>query len=171
MASSFQPEQILRVLVEHDVKFVVIGGLAATLHGSPHLTQDVDITPATDRENLSRLSDALRELEAKVRAVELDEPLPFAHDADSLATIRVLNLATRFGDLDISQVPAGTEGFPDLSRDAVTVSVRGMSLRVASLADVIRSKQAANRQKDHVTLNTLRELLARQRDQRRPDRV
>ena len=87
--------------------------------------------------------------------------LPFAHDAESLAAVQVWNLTTRYGDLDISFVPSGTGGFVDLDRSAEPVEFGGVVVRVASLADVIRSKQAANRPKDQRVLPTLRELLAR----------
>lgn len=161
MPDSFRPQEILQVLATHDVHYVLIGGLAATLHGSPHLTQDVDITPERERQNLGRLSAALRDLHAKVRARGLDEPLPFSHDAESLGAVGVWNLSTPFGDVDISFVPTGTEGFADLVRSAVTVELGGVQLQVAALADIIRSKQAANRPKDQLTLPTLREILAK----------
>jgi hypothetical protein len=122
------------------VRFVLIGGMAGVVHGSPFPTEDVDITPEATQENLARLSGALRELDAKVRAAEFDEPLPFLHDADSLAAVRVWNLTTRHGDLDISFVPGGTEGYPDLDQDASDVEIAGVAVRVASLADIIRSK-------------------------------
>lgn len=153
--------EILGVLEKHHVKYVLIGGLAAIVHGSPFPTEDLDITPDTSPENLGRLSDALRELGAKVRAAELDEPLPFNHDAVSLAAVGIWNLVTSHGVLDISMVPSGTAGFADLKRDAQAHSIFGILVPVASLADVIRSKQAANRNKDLRVLPTLREILAR----------
>lgn len=145
----------------HGVEFVVIGGFAANLHGSPLPTLDIDITPATARANLVRLSAALTELDAKVRAVEIDEPLPFSYDADSLAAVQVWNLRTAYGDLDISFVPTGTTGYDDLRRGAAVVELRGLRIVVASLADVIRSKEAAGRDKDRRALPVLREILAR----------
>lgn len=160
MPIKFVPEKILSVLADHDVHCVVIGGYAASLLGSPFATFDVDITPERSRDNLARLSDALRELDAKIRAAELDEPLPFSHSADSLGDVQVWNLTTRYGDLDISFVPNGTDGFPDLNQDATEEVIDGVAIRVASLADIIRSKQAANRPKDQRVLPTLREILA-----------
>lgn len=159
--SSFDAEPILRILEHHEVRFVVIGGMAAIFHGSPLLTEDLDITPDHDRANLARLSNALRELDAKVRAVELDEPLPFSHDAESLGAVRVWNLSTPYGDLDISFTPTGTQGYADLRRDAGEVTFRGLRIVVASLADVVRSKEAAGRDKDRRALPVLREILAR----------
>ena len=73
------------------------------------------------------------------------------------------NLTTRLGDLDISFVPSGTTGFADLNENADPVDLFGVAVRVASLADVVRSKQAANRPKDQRVLPTLREILAARR--------
>lgn len=160
MPPDFAPEKILAVLASHQVNHVVVGGYAAALRGSPFATQDVDITPQATKENLARLSNALRELDAKVRAAEFEAPLPFSHDAESLASARVWNLTTKYGDLDISFVPTGTDGYPDLSQDASSEVIDGVAIRLASLADVIRSKQAANRPKDQRVLPTLREILA-----------
>ena len=155
---------ILSVLDKHGVKFVLIGGLAAIVRGSPFPTEDLDLTPEASRENLDRLSAALRELDANVRAAELDEALPFGHDAASLAAVRVWNLVTPNGVVDVSMVPTGTEGYPDLVRDAGDFTLFGANVKVASLADIIRSKQAANRPKDQRVLPTLREILARRLD-------
>jgi hypothetical protein len=154
----FTPDKILEVLNGHGVAFVVIGGLAALAHGSNLPTSDVDITPERGLANLARLSHALTELGAEVRLGA--ESLPFSHDADSLAAAGVWNLRTAHGELDISMVPSGTEGYADLVRGAVGTSILGVVVPVASLADVIRSKQAANRPKDQRALPALRDLLA-----------
>ena len=152
---------LLQVLHRHHVAYVLIGGLAAIAHGSPFPTEDMDISPASGTTNLVRLSAALTDLSAKIRAEGVPGGLPFAHDAESLAAVQVWNLTTRYGDLDISFVPSGTGGFVDLDRSAEPVEFGGVVVRVASLADVIRSKQAANRPKDQRVLPTFRELLAR----------
>jgi hypothetical protein len=161
---------IVAVLEAHQVRYVLIGGLAAIVHGSPFNTEDLDLTPERSRDNLARLSAALRELGAKTRAAELDEPLPFNHDADSLGAVMIWNLHTSAGILDISMKPSGTDGFDDLVRDASAVEVFGHRVLVASLADVVRSKQAANRPKDQRVLPTLREILARRLDEGREPR-
>jgi hypothetical protein len=154
----YEPDLILEVLVRHRVEFVVIGGLAAIAHGSPFPTRDVDVTPKKDLANLGRLSDALTDLDAMVMVDE--EALPFNHDAESLAAASVWNLRTKFGDLDISMVPNGTDGFDDLAQDASDVAILDVVVPVASLADIIRSKQAANRPQDQRVLPVLREILA-----------
>lgn len=157
----FDPESIVRTLVEHEVDCVVIGGFAAGLYGSPILTQDIDITPEQGTDNLGRLSAALTALGARVRTSGVPGGLPFAHDGESLGAVSVWNLTTQYGDLDVSMTPSGTQGFRDLDRDARSMTVGGVAIRVASLADVIRSKQAANRPKDQRALPVLREILAR----------
>jgi hypothetical protein len=159
MDDPFQPGEILRVLERHGVEFVVIGGLAAAVQGSPFVTTDVDVTPRRAKKNLERLSAALKELQAKIRTEAVPGGLPFDHDANSLAGVGLLNLTTRFGALDISIEPLGTAGYEDLVRDAKPFELGGARVLVASLADVVRSKEAAGRDKDRLVLPTLRRLL------------
>ena len=151
---------LLEVLLRHEVRFVMIGGLAGVVHGSPFPTEDLDITPEQSTQNLTRLSAALDELEARVRTQGVEGGLPFSHDAETLRAVGVWNLVTPHGDLDVSFVPNGTTGYADLLDGASPVTVFGLVVPVASLADVIRSKQAANRPKDQRVLPTLREILA-----------
>lgn len=158
----FVPERILAVLVEHDVQFVLIGGMGAVAHGSPLPTRDVDITPEASRSNLDRLADALRALDARVRHPDIPEGLPFSCDATSLAAAIFWNLSTPHGDLDISFTPAGTTGYASLSGAAEPFAFRGVRIQLASLDDIVRSKAAANRDKDRRALPVLRELLAAQ---------
>lgn len=166
VAADFNGVAIAEVLARHRVKCVVIGGYAAFFYGSPIPTIDVDIVPKRSTENFARLSAALEELDAKVRA-EGVEPLPFSHDADSLAAVGVWNLTTKYGALDITVEPSGTQGYDDLRRDAMVISVQGVPIQLASLADIIRSKEAAGRDKDRRALPLLRELLARQLKEKR----
>ena len=157
---TFDPEVLLATLGRHGVEFVVIGGLAATVHGSTLATFDVDVTPRRTRDNLARLSDALTEVNARIRDDAGGAGLRFSHDAASLADVEMWNLSTDAGDLDLSFLPAGTGGFDNLVRDAIRVDIAGITLLVASLADVIRSKEAADREKDRAALPLLRKLLS-----------
>jgi hypothetical protein len=159
VAEAFRPEEIFRVLAEHGVRFVVVGGFAAIVHGSPYATFDVDVVPAADGENLDRLSDALRELHARVWTNDEPEGLSFDHTGETLARALIWNLVTDHGRLDITFQPSGTRGFDDLRRDAATLTVLGRPVVVASLADVVRSKEAAGRRKDELVLPVLREIL------------
>ena len=159
---TFDPTEIVRVLDAHGVRYVLIGGFAATVHGAAYVTTDLDITPDPAPANLERLSDALTDLDARVRSPDEPAGLPFAHHARSPAGAGVWDLVTRAGDLDVSFVPSGTQGYADLRRDAVTITVHGTDVTVASLADVVRSKEAAGRDKDRAALPVLRRLLDEQ---------
>ena len=154
----FDPVALLEVLVRRDVRFVLIGGLAATLHGSPFLTEDVDIAPAADSANLERLSEALGELEARpagsARPVASAEHL----SPERLQSVPAVRLATRFGRLDVMWEPTGTAGFDDLRAQARATDIGALSVLLASLPDVIRSKEASGRSDDRTTVPTLRRL-------------
>jgi hypothetical protein len=156
----FRPELVLDALTRHGVRYVLIGGFAAVIHGSPYVTTDVDVVPDADEENLGRLSAALDELHARVWSPGEPDGLPFDHDAASLAAVRVWNLVTDHGRLDITFEPSGTAGYRDIERDAVRLVILGTEVDVASLADVIRSKEAAGREQDRLVLPVLRRILA-----------
>jgi len=153
---------MLRVLERHGVRYVVIGALAAIAAGAPLVTRDLDITPDRVSDNLDRLAWALRELDARLRIPHAPEGMPFPVEAAMLATANIWMLTTRTGDLDLVFEPAGTRGFDDLRRDATQLEVAGgATVLVASLADVIRSKEAAAREKDLGQLPLLRRTLER----------
>jgi hypothetical protein len=161
--TEFRPQEIFEALDQHQVRYVLIGGLAAVLHGAAHVTTDVDVVPEEAQKNLERLSSALKELDARIRTTGEPDGVPFDHSAESLVRVGVWNLQTSKGDLDITFRPSGTRGYDDLSRSVVTMRIRDVDVPVASLADVIRSKEAAGRARDRAALPGLRELLARQR--------
>jgi len=160
----FDPQAMLETLDRHHVRYVLVGGLAATLHGSPHVTFDVDIAPERSRSNLTALAAALAELDARVRVEDAPEGLQFDRSPEMLERTEILNLVTRHGALDLTFVPSGTTGYPDLKRSAETIEVGEIHVLVASLDDVIRSKEAAGRDKDRVVLPSLRRLQRRLAD-------
>ncbi len=125
-------------------------------------TKDIDVAPATTTENLTRLVAALRELNAGIRVDEMLEGLPFDTSAEALKGMKMLNLRTRFGDLDLVFSPAGFPGgYADLIGRAGEFVVDGLTIRVAALQDVISSKAAANRLKDQDALPELIRLARR----------
>jgi hypothetical protein len=155
------PERIVRTLGRHGVAYVLIGALAARLHGFPRLTADADITPARDAANLEKLAAALRELDARVYAESVPEGLAFDCSAKALARAELWNLVTAAGRLDLAFTPAGTRGFDDLARGAVRFDVFGVQILAAGLPDIIRSKEAADRPQDRQDVLVLREMLRR----------
>ena len=169
MPEPLDPECIFGVLAEAAVDYVLVGGLAGVLHGSPAMTNNADIVPSRTPDNLVRLSAALRDLGVRLRSSTEPDGVAFDPHPDLLAGMQMLNMTTRCGDLDLTFDPAGTTGYDDLVRRAVEFRILGIRVLVASLDDVIRSKESADRPKDHATLpllHALREEIARQgRDQ------
>lgn len=140
---------------------MVIGAFAAIAQGAPiEATYDIDVTPQRDPENLERLSLALRDLHAGIRVDDVEEGLPFSHNANSLARMEMLNLTCPAGDFDIVFSPAGVPaGYEDLVPRSVLITVGGQDVRAASLADVVHSKEEAGRDKDVRNLPALRRFL------------
>jgi len=161
MDRAFDPRAILESLQRLEVDYVLIGALGALFHGSPVRTNDADICPARNPGNLERLAAALVEMKARLRTSDSLEGVEFQCDAEALGRTDIWTLVTRFGDLDITFIPSGTQGFDDLKRGAVVVRFEGLDVRVASLLDIIRSKEAAGRAKDRAVLPLLREMLDR----------
>jgi hypothetical protein len=166
------PLDILRTLERHRVRYALIGAAAARVAGAPVVTEDIDVAPATDPANLERLAAALRELDARPRTARGRGAVPFPIDAKLLRDGELWTLMTSSGDLDICFMPAGTRGYEDLHRDASRERLgRGLTVEVASLRDVIRSKEAAGRDKDLAQLPILRRTLERIRVREREQRL
>lgn len=157
--TAFDPERILKALARRRVRYVLIGAVAARLQGFPRMTAAADITPARDENNLRRLASALRDLKAKVYTESIPEGLPFDCTAEALARARVWNLITSAGRLDIAFEPSGTTGYEDLAPAALPFTVFGVEVQAASLADILRSKQATNRPQDRQDVIVLKEML------------
>jgi hypothetical protein len=153
----FDPEPALRTLSRGGVDFVVVGGIAAVLHGASTLTTDLDIAFAADSANLGRLGAALEELEARLR--DVPEPVPFVPDARTLRQVELLTLDTRTGPLDLIRVPAGGPGYAILRRRANRYDLGGYEVRVASIEDLIAMKHAAGRAKDLAAIEELEAIL------------
>jgi hypothetical protein len=167
-AAEPDPLEMLRALEEHGVRYVLIGAAAARVAGAPVVTEDLDVTPATDRANLERLATALRELGARLRSAVEPDGVPFPVDAEMLASADMWTLTTTAGDLDVCFTPAGTRGYRDLRREATRARLgKGLDVAVASLRDVIRSKEAAGRDKDLAQLPLLRRTLEEIRERGR----
>jgi hypothetical protein len=146
-------DMILRELLDADVQLVLIGGLAAQVHGSPSLTGDVDICFALDGENLDRLARALGALVAIRRGMPPGVAAPI--DARALRADDVFTLSTRYGDLDLLAHPDPGLNFEALASRSIRAEILGVQVQVASLQDLMAMKRAAGRPKDRIELEIL----------------
>jgi hypothetical protein len=152
--------RILRELTANRVDFVVIGGIAAVLHGSARVTLDLDVCFSTEPENLVALGHTLIALNARLRGVV--DPVPFVPDAATLRQVETLTLVTDAGNFDILARPAGSGSYAELRSGSEAMDAGGFTIRVASIDALMAMKSAAGRPKDLVDLAEL-EAIARLR--------
>jgi transcriptional regulator with XRE-family HTH domain len=148
----FEGRPMLAVLEEFGVEYVVIGGVAVQAHGSPRLTNDLDIVPRPALVNHSRLAEALIELEAVTRGTR---PVPVT-DPQRLARANGVFLSTKFGKLDVLKAELVLGGsYEDLRRNAVERPYGELTVLVAGVDDLIRMKRIAGRWQDLRDIATL----------------
>lgn len=138
-------ERILKALAEHDVDYVLIGGLAVQTHGHVRTTNDADLIPAPQPENMERLAAALRALDAKVLNPG-EEGIPI--DAQMLPRATIWQFATRDGGIDVMHEVPGGRPFSELSERALHVRLDQIDVPVVDLDDLIRMKLARGRTVD-----------------------
>lgn len=146
---TFDPRRICRELNAHKVRYVLVGGFAAAVHGSPLPTDDVDIVPDRGDQNLQRLGQALTALDARIRTS--GEPVVTRIDGAFLAAMPfMLNLTTPYGDIDLTFDPTGPlDGYAGWRQNSTEIRIGAdVTVQVAALGDVIASKRAAGREKD-----------------------
>ncbi len=148
---------LIQALCESEVRFVLVGGVAATLHGSARLTQDVDIVYSRDADNLGRVARALAPLEPYLRGAP--PGLPFQLDEQTLAGGLNFTLTTSAGDLDLLGEIAGGGGYDDLILHTIEVELFGARCRCLDLPTLIAAKIAAGRPRDLDAIAELRALL------------
>lgn len=152
--SEFDLRALLAALHEHEVHFVVIGGVAVGAHGFLRSTEDLDLVPDPNPANLKRLTAALEDLDATMPTVE---GRPFDAGKDGAVVLRGGNVTadTRFGGLDVVQKLRGVPGFSELAQDAVESDLLGVPVRVCSLSRLREMKQTLSRAQDQVDLENL----------------
>jgi len=151
-------ESMLRGLNDAKIEFVVIGGLAAVVHGAPFVTNDLDVCYRNSAENIDRLARRLREWSAYPRGWE--PGLPFELDSRTFRTMPLLTLQTSEGNLDLLDRVVGLDGYEMAYEHSVEIEALGVSFRALALGALIRAKEATGRAKDLGQLPTLRALLA-----------
>ena len=152
-AAPFDPLRILKTLHRHGVRFVIIGGIAGRLWGSPTVTNDLDICYGRDGANLAALAGALRDLKVKLRGAERD--LKFVADPRTLENGDHFTFTTVAGNLGCIGTPKGSGGYETLARNAESMDVGGVDVLVAALPELVAMKRAAGRPKDLIEVAIL----------------
>lgn len=149
---------LLHGLGSSDVKFVVVGGLAATAHGSRRVTDDVDICYDTGKANVTRLAELLVKWDAYPRRIE--RGLPFFMDERQFRTTPLMTLTTSEGFIDVLDVVKGVGGYAECHKRSERVEAFGIRFRVLDLRALIAAKKATGRPRDIDQLPELEALLA-----------
>lgn len=139
------PERIFAALAEHEVDYVVVGGLAVQVHGHVRTTNDLDLIPQPSRRNLARLAYALNALGARVLNPGSED---LAIDATMLPRATLWQFATDAGDIDVLHDAPGAVEFPELRARALEVKLGDLRIPFAGREDLIRMKRAAGRPVD-----------------------
>lgn len=155
-------EAILGALVAAHIRFVLIGGVAATVHGSARFTNDLDICYDAAPDNIERLVTLLAEWNACLRGVE--PGLPFILDARTFRTTPVLTLTSSMGAIDLLDQVPGVGDYRAACAKSETVQIGAVEFRALTLEALIASKQAVRRKKDVEHLVELEAILALSRE-------
>ncbi len=147
---------MLRGLRDAGVEHVVVGGLAANVHGSPRITADVDVCYDPTPENRARLARLLAGWHAYLRGVE--PGLPLTMDERMLRDCPVMTLVTDVGDVDLMDRVAGVGQYAAVKAASVEADLAGVPARVLALDALIAAKRAAGRRKDREALLELEAL-------------
>ena len=141
---------LLKSLVNAGVEFILVGGVAATAHGSPRLTSDLDIVYARSPGNIRKLVEGLSALRPYPRGAP--PGLPFIWDAETVSRGLNFTLTTQLGSIDLlgQIIATGPSGgtYLDLLPHTIELPLFGFSHRCLDLNKLIEVKRAAGRPKD-----------------------
>lgn len=151
-AGPLDAERILEELARHEVNFVLVGGMAAQTHGNTRMTNDVDLIPEPDPQNLVRLATALRALEARVLNPGHED---IEIDATMLPRATIWQLATPHGDVDVLHDAPGAAPYDQLRERALVITLDDVPVPVVGLDDLIRMKLARGRPVDRADVAAL----------------
>ena len=151
-------QRILEELVGHRVDFVLVGGMAAQTHGNTRMTNDVDVIPEPDPQNLKRLATALRALKARVLNPGHED---LEIDAAMLPRATIWQLTTPYGDIDVLHEAPGAAPYDQLRKRALVIALDDVQIPVAGRDDLIRMKLARGRPVDRADVAALTDPEAR----------
>jgi predicted nucleotidyltransferase len=146
----------IKSLVDNQVQFVLVGGVAISFHGADYVTQDLDFCYARTKENLKRIVNALVPFKPRPRG--FPENLPFIFDERTLQGGTNFTFQTSIGDIDLLGEVAGVGGYAEIEKTADTMNIYNEEVKVISLVNLIKAKRAAGRPKDLFVLPALEAL-------------
>lgn len=152
--------QLLQRLCDAEIDFVIVGGFAATLHGSSLVTRDLDVCAVLSNENVEKLRHALRDLRPAHRLTT--QKLSFLENPDPGVRLFNLYLSTEIGAVDILGAILGVGEFEQVRAGAIEVELFGRRCRVISMDDLIRAKEALGREKDLLAVKELKAIREKQ---------
>jgi hypothetical protein len=158
---------LLHALTEGGVEFILIGGAAATVHGSSRLTRDVDVVYRRTRDNVARLVAALTPYHPYLRGAP--PGLPFRWDAPTIERGLNFTLVTQLGDLDVLGEIVGGGGYDALLPSTSLIRAFDVEVRCLDLDRLIEVKRAAGRPKDLETIAELEAIREERQGTDRPD--
>ena len=148
---------VIREISDAGIDCVIVGGLAATIHGSARLTQDVDLVYARSTANIERLVVALKPYAPYPRGAP--PGLPFEWSEATVERGLNFTLTTAIGDVDLLGEITGGGDYDSLVSDTIEVDIFGRRFRCLDLPGLIRAKRAAGRPKDLDAIAELEALL------------
>jgi predicted nucleotidyltransferase len=148
---------LLRLLAENNVEFIIVGGAAATAHGSARLTLDLDVVYERSNENITRLVNALKPIKPYLRGAP--PGLPFDWSVPTIQKGLNFTLVTTLGALDLLGEIVGGGGYEQLRPETIEVQIAGVDCLCLSLERLITVKRAAGRPKDLEVVAELQQIL------------
>jgi hypothetical protein len=133
-------------LASHDVDFVLIGGVALSIHSAAYITYDIDVCFSRVRENLDRIANALEPFHPRLRGFPLD--LPFVWDASTLSNGTTFTLDTSLGDFDLLGEVSGIGPYEAVLACSDPWDIYGYKIDILSIDGLIKAKETAGREKD-----------------------
>ncbi len=149
----FAPRRVVEALGDAQVAYVVLGGIAMTLHGSTRATFDFDLCYERSRENLRRLAQALGPLKPRLR--DFPPELSFFFDEQTLRSGLNFTLRCDAGDVDLLGEVPGLGQYPEALEASMEVTLFERPVRILTLDGLERCKRAAGRAKDLLDLETI----------------
>jgi predicted nucleotidyltransferase len=150
-------DKLLPLLVNGEIRFILIGGVAGNVLGSARLTFDVDIVYDRSKGNLERIAKLLKPISPYLRGAP--PGLPFSLDVPTLRNGLNFTLITGLGELDLLGEVVGGGGYKDLLPHTFVVAAFGVKFRCVDLPTLIKLKRAAGRPKDLESIAELEALL------------